>query len=263
MTTPTAAEIRRRIFVALDVPTLPAAQQLVQQLQGQVGGFKVGLELCTAAGVPAVIETLAAAGANLFLDLKLKDIPNTVAATVRVLAQHYGQQIAWLTLHADGGSAMLHAAATARADVAATQPTHLRLLAVTILTSISPAVLAAELGVPDPLEQHVVRLAHLAQQAGVAGVVASPHEIAPLRAACSSDLTIITPGVRPTGSATADQQRTMTPAAALHAGANYLVLGRPITAAPDAGGAAAALERIVAACEQELQELNGTSSGRV
>ncbi len=249
----TPNEIRRRIFVALDVPTLPAAQELVQQLQGQVGGFKVGLELCTAAGVPAVINTLTAAGADLFLDLKLKDIPNTVAATVRVLAQHYGQQLAWLTLHADGGSAMLHAAAATLAEVAATQPTRLRLLAVTVLTSISPAMLATELGVPKPLEQHVVQLAHLAQQAGIAGVVASPHEIAPLRTACQSTLTIITPGVRPAGSATADQQRTLTPAAALHTGADYLVIGRPITAAPD--GAAAALQRIVLECGAELQAL--------
>lgn len=149
---------RQRIFVALDMPQLDDAVALATQLRGRVGGFKVGLELCTAAGVPAVLTALTAVIAgtptNLFLDLKLKDIPNTVAATVRVLAQHYGQYVHWLTLHCDGGSAMLQAAATALAAVAAAQPTQpplLRLLGVTVLTSISPAMLADELAVAGRL----------------------------------------------------------------------------------------------------------------
>ncbi len=248
------ADPRQRIFVALDVPQLTDAVALATQLRGRVGGFKVGLELCTAAGVPAVIaaltEVIADTPTSLFLDLKLKDIPNTVAATVRVLAQHYGQHVHWLTLHCDGGSAMLHAAATALSEVAATQPSQppaLRLLGVTVLTSISPATLTEELAIVGPLDAHVVRLARLAQQAGIAGVVASPHEIGALRQACGRELVLVTPGVRPAGAATGDQQRVLTPAAALAAGADYLVIGRPITAAPAAsGGAVAAVERIVA-----------------
>ncbi|NJK81836.1 MAG: orotidine-5'-phosphate decarboxylase [Chloroflexaceae bacterium] len=229
-----------RILVALDVPTLPAALALVEQLRGRVGGFKVGLELCTAVGVPRVVEAIGAAGGSLFLDLKLKDIPNTVAATVHTIAASYGQYVRLLTLHCDGGTAMLQAAAEANASA-------LQLVGVTVLTSMSEATLHNELGIPDPLERHVVRLARLAQAAGLAGVVASPHEVAAIRQACGPDLLIITPGVRPAWASTGDQQRITTPAQAIQSGADYLVIGRPITAAPaEIGGPVAAVERIIA-----------------
>ncbi|MFP4438994.1 MAG: orotidine-5'-phosphate decarboxylase [Chloroflexaceae bacterium] len=232
----------RRILVALDVPTLPEALALVAALRDQVGGFKVGLELCTAAGVPAVVEAIGAAGGAVFLDLKLKDIPNTVAGAVRAIVTRLGENVRMLTLHCDGGSAMLEAAVAAAREASANPPL---LLGVTVLTSIDPAALRDELGIPDALEAQVVRMAQLAQAAGLDGVVASPHEVAAIRQACGSDLLIVTPGVRPTWAASQDQRRVMTPAQAVGAGADYLVIGRPITAAPTVeGGPSAAARRI-------------------
>lgn len=237
------AEARQRILVALDVSTLPDALTLVAELRDRVGGFKVGLELCTSEGVPSVVETIAAMGMNVFLDLKLKDIPNTVAATVRNLARNASPNVRMLTLHCDGGSTMLRAAVEAARE---TSPTPPLLLGVTVLTSLDSAALKAELGVTESLEEYVARLARLAQSAGLDGVVASPHEVAAIKQACGPTFLAVTPGVRPTWAGSADQRRVMTPAEALRAGADYLVIGRPITAAPtEIGGPAAAADRIV------------------
>lgn len=239
---------RRRILVALDVPTLPEALSLVQGLQGQVGGFKVGLELCSGAGVPPVVEAISRAGGSVFLDLKLKDIPNTVAGAVRAIASLPTGGVRMLTLHCDGGRAMLRAAAEALRLLRSRQETQPPLLlGVTVLTSLGQDTLTGELGIPGPLDSYVVRLARLAHEAGLDGVVASPHEVAPIRRACGSHLLVVTPGVRPTWAAAAgDQRRTMTPAEACKAGADYLVIGRPVTAAPpEEGGPAAAVDRIV------------------
>jgi orotidine-5'-phosphate decarboxylase len=235
----------QRLLVALDVPTLPEALALVEQVRGRVGGFKVGLELCSAAGVPQVVEAVSAAGGDVFLDLKLKDIPNTVASAVRAIAHMSGVRM--LTLHCDGGSAMLRAAATALHDVYGNdreQAPHL--IGITVMTSID-SVRLAQVGVRDKLETQVVRLAQLAQMSGLDGVVASPHEVGAIRQACGASMLVVTPGIRPVWMATGDQQRVMTPADALRAGADYLVIGRPITAAPASiGGPLAAVERIVA-----------------
>jgi orotidine-5'-phosphate decarboxylase len=237
----------RRILVALDVPTLPEALTLVEHLHDRVGGFKVGLELCSAAGVPRVVEAISAAGGRVFLDLKFKDIPNTVGGAVRAIGASCGKHVGMLTLHCDGGSAMLRAAVSAAHT--AYGPAHddlPLLLGVTVLTSMDQAKLA-QVGVHDSVERQVVRLAQLAQMSGLHGVVASPHEVAAIKRTCGATFVTVTPGVRPTWAATADQQRVMTPAEALRRGSDYLVIGRPITAAPPRiGGPVAAAERIAA-----------------
>ncbi len=217
-----------RILVALDVAELEVAVNLARALRPAVGGFKVGLELCTALGVPAVVAALAEVGGPLFLDLKLHDIPHTVAGAVRA-ACALGAGVGMLTLHCQGGAAMLQAAVAA----AAAAPRRPLLLGVTVLTSIDATALREELGVANALEEHVVNLARLAQRCGLDGVVASPHEVAAIRRACGPGLLIVTPGVRPVWAATGDQRRVLTPAEALAAGADYLVIGRPITAAAD------------------------------
>lgn len=233
-----ARNIEQPILVALDVATIETALDLVGLLQPYVGGFKVGLELCTALGTPQVVEAVGKAGGALFLDLKLHDIPNTVAASVRAVCE-LGSAVRMLTLHCQGGAAMLRAAVAA----AHAAPQCPLLLGVTVLTSIDVVALRNELGVGTSLEAHVVHLARLAQACGLDGVVASPHEVAAIRAACGPELLIVTPGVRPTWAARDDQRRVMTPAEAIAAGADYLVVGRPITAAADPANAAA---RIVA-----------------
>jgi orotidine-5'-phosphate decarboxylase len=218
-----------RIIVALDVPSERDALRLADQLAGAVGLFKVGLQLFTACG-PSLIAALHERGAKVFLDLKFHDIPNTVAHAVESAA-HLG--VAMTTLHLSGGSAMCQAAAAA----AATHPAPPLLLGVTVLTSSSEATLR-ETGVDSPVEPQVLRLAALGRAAGLRGLVASPLEIGPLRSAHGNGLTLVIPGVRPAGSDPGDQHRIMTPAAAVAAGADYLVIGRPITAAPSPRDAA-------------------------
>jgi orotidine-5'-phosphate decarboxylase len=225
-----------RILAALDVASLDDALALVGALQPHVGGFKVGLELCTAAGVPQVVSAVAAAGGAVFLDLKLHDIPNTVAGAVRSVCA-LGPAVRMLTIHTQGGAAMLRAAAAA----AAAFPTRPLLLGVTVLTSMDGATLRDDLGVPAAMEEHVVHLARLAQRCGLDGVVVSPHEAAAVRRACGDELLIVTPGVRPATAAADDQRRVLTPAEALRAGADYLVIGRPLTAAGDPAAAAAGI----------------------
>jgi orotidine-5'-phosphate decarboxylase len=221
---------RDRIIVALDVPSPTVALQLATQLRGAVGMYKVGSQLFTAAG-PGFVRDLVAGGDKVFLDLKYHDIPNTVAGAV---AEASRLGVSFVDVHALGGRAVLQAAAGALPALGT------QLLAITILTSHDEASLA-DLGLAD-LPACVRRLASLAAASGVDGVVCSPHEIALIREACGPDLVIVTPGIRPAGSARGDQARAATPAAALAAGADYLVIGRPILEAEDPRAAA---EKIV------------------
>ncbi|HMQ32333.1 MAG TPA: orotidine-5'-phosphate decarboxylase [Chloroflexaceae bacterium] len=232
----TALTPRERVLVALDTPGLDAALDLARTLRPHVGGFKVGLELCTAAGAPRVVEAVVAAGGAVFLDLKLHDIPNTVAGAVRAVCA-LGPAVRMLTLHCQGGAAMLLAAA----EAAAAAPHRPLLLGVTVLTSVDAAALRDELGVAAGLEEQVAHLARLAQSCGLDGIVASPLEVGAIRRACGPGPLVVTPGVRPGWAVAGDQRRVLTPDEALAAGADYLVVGRPITAAPDPAAAAARL----------------------
>jgi orotidine-5'-phosphate decarboxylase len=225
---------RDRLIVALDMPELAAAEALVKRLGGVVGHFKVGSALFTAAG-PAAVEMVRRHGGRVFLDLKYHDIPATVAGAVHAAAR---LGVGLLTVHASGGLAMLRAAAEAARAAGGDRP---RILAVTVLTSLDRAALQRELGVPVAVEGHAVRLADLARAAGCDGVVASPREAARLRALLGPAALIVTPGIRPSGQGTDDQARTAAPGSAVRAGADYLVVGRPVTGAPDPVAAAAAI----------------------
>jgi orotidine-5'-phosphate decarboxylase len=234
-------EPAERLFVALDVERLDEAESLLDRLGGVVGGCKIGSQLFTASG-PASIERARKRGVRVFLDLKYHDIPNTVAGAAREATR---QGVFMLNVHASGGLAMMRAAAQAAAAAAAefAVPRPL-VLGVTVLTSLDRRALEREVGVPGTVEAHVLRLAERAREAGLDGCVASPREIAPLRLAMGPRWVIVTPGIRPAARED-DQIRTATPLAAVRAGADYLVVGRPITAAPDVGVAArAVLEEI-------------------
>jgi len=220
-----------RLIVALDVPSAEAAMELACQLQGSCRWLKVGMELYYAAG-NAVIEHLRERGFEVFLDLKLHDIPNTVAGAVRSVA---GVGASLLTVHAGGGEQMLRAAAAA-----ASAPGSPRLLAVTVLTSMDAAELSA-VGVTDTPAAQVLRLAQLARTVGIDGLVCSPEEVAVVRESMGPGALLVTPGIRPAGSAVGDQSRVATPAEAIAGGASMLVVGRPITQAPDPAKAAAAI----------------------
>lgn len=219
------------VFVAIDTPDLAGARRLAETVAPHVGGIKLGLEFFCAHGPAGVAAVTRGLDLPLFLDLKLHDIPNTVAGAVRSL---HGLAPAILTVHAAGGPAMLAAAKAAA-------PAGMRLVAVTVLTSLDDGDLAA-CGVTDGAAAQVARLAGVAQSAGLDGVVASPHETAAVRAAWP-DATIVVPGVRPAGSDAGDQKRVMTPRDARAAGASVLVIGRPITGATDPAAAAAAIAR--------------------
>jgi orotidine-5'-phosphate decarboxylase len=223
---------RERLIVALDVPEAEAARSLVDRLAGRVGLFKVGSQLFTAAG-PDLVHEIVARGEKVFLDLKFHDIPNTVAGAV---ASACRLGVSLVDVHGLGGKAMLEAA------VGALPAMGTRLLAITILTSHDEDTLG-EIGVNGKLGESVRRLALLAREAGADGVVASPHEVALVREACGGDFLIVTPGIRPAGAAAGDQARLATPGAALRAGADYLVVGRPITGAEDPASAADAIVR--------------------
>jgi orotidine-5'-phosphate decarboxylase len=225
---------RDRLIVALDVPGLPEAEALVDRLDGRVTTFKVGGQLFTAAG-PAAVELVRKRGGRVFLDLKYHEIPAIAGAAVREAAR---LGVTLLTVHAAGGSVMLRAAATAAADAGRDRP---RILAVTVLTSLDRATLQRELQVPVAVEGQVLHLAELARAAGCDGVVASPQEARRLRSALGPGPLIVTPGVRPAGAEPGDQARVATPAAAVRAGADYVVVGRPITGAADPAAAAEAI----------------------
>ena len=229
-----ALEPRERLIVALDTPELAEAEALVERLAGVVGLYKVGAQLFTAVG-PAAVEMVRKRGGRVFLDLKYHDIPATVAGAVREAAR---LGVTLLTVHASGGAGMLRAAAEAAAAAGRERP---RILAVTVLTSLDRASLQREVGVPVSVAGHAVHLAGLARAAGCDGVVASPREAGQLRAALGRGPLIVTPGIRPAGVGADDQARVATPAVARRAGADYLVVGRPITGAADPAAAAAAI----------------------
>jgi len=227
----TAEEARRKIIFALDVNGLEEIDRYAGMLSGKVGMFKIGKELFTSCG-PEAVKTVQRHGGQVFLDLKYHDIPNTVAKAM-LEAARMGVQLT--NLHALGGAEMMETAATAvRREFGDQRP---RLLAVTILTSSTEETLRG-VGIEHSVQDMVVRLARLAQNAGMDGVVASPLEIGLIRAACGPDFLIVTPGVRPSFASVDDQKRIMSPAEAVTAGADYLVIGRPIAKAADPGVAA-------------------------
>ena len=217
-----------RVFCAIDTADLDQALNLTHQLSGLPLDFKLGLEFFTAQGISGVEKIRsAAAKAEIFLDLKFHDIPNTVAGAVRS-AVKAGPQ--FLTVHASGGKVMMQAAVDAAAGKT-------KILAVTVLTHLDEKDLAQS-GQSGPVADQVLRLAQLAAEAGVGGVVCSPREIALLRKNFGQDFLHVVPGIRPAQAAPDDQKRTLTPREAIGLGANYLVIGRPITSAPDPAGAA-------------------------
>lgn len=228
-----------RIFCAVDTTDVDSARGIAAQVNGAVGGIKLGLEFFIAQGPAGVRAVIGEDGPPLFLDLKLHDIPNTVASGIRAALP---LKPAFMTIHTSGGGAMMRAAAEAAAGGGAGRP---KILAVTVLTSLDEGDLES-VGQALPVAEQVKRLALLARDSGVDGVVCSPAEVAMLRAACGPDFILMVPGIRPVWSATNDQKRFMTPAEAVAAGADHLVIGRPITAAADPASAA---RRIVAEIE--------------
>lgn len=239
-----------KLIVALDVDTPAQALSLAQQLRDVAGMFKVGSTLFTLAG-PQVVKDIIGSGAKVFLDLKFHDIPHQVAGAARSAAQ---LGVSLFTVHASGGAEMMRRAVEAVAEVAEREgTTRAKVLAVSVLTSIDADTLA-QIGVNSSPEEAVLRLVRLAEHSGVDGFVASPHEAARIRATVADrELLIVTPGIRPAENDIGDQRRVSTPAAALAAGADYLVVGRPITAAADP---VAAARRIAAEMQQAM---NGNS----
>lgn len=227
-----------RMIVALDLPTLPQAQEMTARLGDAVGFYKVGMELYYRAGAAAV-EMLTAQDKRVFLDLKLYDIPHTVARSVRVLTALGAD---FLTIHAQGGRRMIAAAREAAEQAATGGARRPKLLAVTCLTSFD-APTWDEVAGPVPIAERALTLAEVARSAGADGVIASPEEAAAIRQRLGADFLIVTPGIRPAGAARGDQQRVATPAEALRSGATHLVIGRPITAADDPRAAALAIVR--------------------
>jgi orotidine-5'-phosphate decarboxylase len=224
--------IRNPVFCAIDTTESGRARTLAEAVRPHVGGLKLGLEFFVANG-PAAVREVAGTDTPLFLDLKLHDIPNTVAGAVKAVAPIVP---AFLTLHCAGGPEMMRAAvAAARASSPET-----KLLGVTVLTSLDEGDLDA-VGQRGPVAEQARRLALLARDCGVHGLVCSPHEVARLREACGPDMILVVPGIRPAGAGSGDQKRVMTPAEAIAAGADWLVIGRPITGASEPAAAAGAI----------------------
>jgi orotidine-5'-phosphate decarboxylase len=238
---------RQKLILALDFPTLEPALELAQSLSSVVGIFKINIHLFTAEG-PRAVRELGQLGPGIFLDLKFHDIPNTVKGAVSSAVGLGGVQL--LDIHALGGFEMMRAAAKARDEAKAAKLPVPKLLAITILTSMDNAALRG-VGIAGAASKRVVQLARLAKKSGMDGVVASPQEVRAIRRACGKDFLIVAPGIRPevgvgpaakrkTGK-TDDQARVATPAEAIRAGADYVVVGRPITGAPDPEAAARAI----------------------
>ena len=218
-----------RIIVPLDVPTEAAAIALIEQLP-QVTFWKVGLELFVSSG-PRILETLKNRQKRIFLDLKFHDIPNTVAGACREAAR-YGVDL--LTIHAASGKEALSSArAAVKEGAAQAGVSPPKLIAITLLTSLSPRQLTEDLKINLELPEYALQMALLAQERGLDGAVCSPQEVEQLRQTCGNDFLLVCPGVRPSWAVAADQRRSLTPAQAIKAGADYLVIGRPITAASD------------------------------
>lgn len=228
-------QIGKRVICALDTTSVEGARLLARQLKPHVGAIKLGLEFFSACGRDGFAE-IAATGSPIFLDLKLHDIPNTVAKAIHALVS---LKPFMMTVHASGGADMLKAAAKAASEAAAAHgvPRPL-MLGVTVLTSMDDNDLA-RVGVQGDTDAQVERLALLAQNSGLDGVICSPREISRLRNACGRNFRLVVPGIRPAGAALGDQKRVMTPGEAVALGADYLVIGRPITEAADAAAAAA------------------------
>jgi orotidine-5'-phosphate decarboxylase len=229
---PDKKHTRERLIIALDVASAAEAVRLAEKLRGHVGLFKVGSQLFTAEG-PVVARHLAALGEKVFLDLKFHDIPNTVRAAAREAAR---LGVTMLNVHASGGQKMMQAALEGSREGGSGRDRSL-VLAVTVLTSLGSDELA-EIGLNGGAEVAAVRLARLAQVAGLDGVVTSPREIETIRRACGPNFVVVTPGVRPANAAAHDQTRIATPEQAIRGGADYVVVGRPITAAADPVAAA-------------------------
>lgn len=231
-----------RIFVPLDTPEVSVALDLAEQLRGRVGGLKLGKEFLSAQGpqgAAALPRDL-----PLFLDVKYHDIPNTVAGAIRA-SRRLGPAL--INVHAAGGSAMMAAAAkAAREPLESAQGASPKVLGVTVLTSMDEQDLA-DVGQHGSMREQVIRLALLAQDAGLDGVVCSPHEVAILRERCGPDFILLVPGIRPSWASADDQKRIMTPTEAVRAGADYLVIGRPITRAEDPAAAAQRIAEELAA----------------
>lgn len=222
----TREQAREKIIFALDIDRSAEVDRWADLLAGHVGMFKVGKQLFTAGG-PATVERVKARGIDVFLDLKYHDIPNTVAMA-GIEAARLGAKL--FNVHALGGYDMMAKTAEEVGKTAGSEGT--KILAVTILTSSTEQTLR-DVGIDRSVSEMVVRLAMLAKKAGIDGVVASPQEVGIIREACGSDFLVVTPGVRPASAAADDQKRIMTPGEAIAAGADYLVIGRPISAAPD------------------------------
>ncbi len=221
---------QNKLIVALDVKDLDEAERLMDRLQGQVRLYKLGAQLLTEAG-PEAVQRVRRRGCGIFYDMKFHDIPRTVAAAVTA-ACRFGATM--VNVHASGGREMMAAAAeAARALAEETEQPRTLILGVTVLTSLNAEILSGELGVARAVQEQVVALARLAQAAGLDGVVASPPEIAAVREACGPAFIILTPGIRPKGSEAGDQKRFLTPGEAVAAGADYLVVGRPVVQAKD------------------------------
>ena len=244
-----------KLIVALDVPARDATK-LVEQLKDVVGMFKVGSQLFTTIG-PSIVEEIIKTGNRVFLDLKFHDIPHQVAGSARVAAE---LGVSLFTVHASGGTEMMKRAVDAVSEVAERKgAARSRIVAVTVLTSIDAATLG-EIGISDSAGSTVERLARLSQSAGVDGVVSSPNEAATIRAITNPDFLIVTPGIRPKMTTPGDdQKRVATPSYALNAGADYLVVGRPITSAPDPAAAAAGIVAEMEAAANDKEQASASN----
>lgn len=239
--------MKDKIIVALDVPTKEEALEIVSELGDSVGAYKIGMQLYNACG-PDILREVYKLGGKVFLDLKFHDIPNTVASASRVVAD---LGVFMFNVHASGGYTMMSEAAKALKEEAEKLGVEKPLLiAVTVLTSMGQEELKNEVGVAREIGEQVVSLAKLAQKAGMDGVVASPLEIKMIREACGDDFLIVTPGIRPRDAGSDDQKRIKTPGEAVADGADYLVIGRPITKAADRSQA---VKAIVADIENSLK----------